>query len=264
MALKENQEETPISENPNGDEEGGEESQADGVGDFEDEDEDEAEEEDEEEEARSEKSRESRLAEDGSKLESMFRRLASEKVKLRVHDVLIKGNTKTKDSLIEAELEAIKNATTMQELLKAAGIANHRFHSFGIFDSVGITLDCGPPELPGTVNVIVDVVETKNPLTGDLGIFTKPEVLSLSLYICIRSMYLVLILFIGCEKCSVWLLRREKKINRIVLFGWKTRWSTVLTFVNDSLTWASFIRTHIFNLRIIVDRCGGLGVRTHI
>ncbi|RVW42339.1 hypothetical protein CK203_070929 [Vitis vinifera] len=175
MALKENQEETPISENPNGDEEGGEESQADGVGDFEDEDEDEAEEEDEEEEARSEKSRESRLAEDGSKLESMFRRLASEKVKLRVHDVLIKGNTKTKDSLIEAELEAIKNATTMQELLKAAGIANHRFHSFGIFDSVGITLDCGPPELPGTVNVIVDVVETKNPLTGDLGIFTKPE-----------------------------------------------------------------------------------------
>ena len=221
MALKENQEETPISENPNGDEEGGEESQADGVGDFEDEDEDEdeAEEEDEEEESRSEKSRESRLAEDGSKLESMFRRLASEKVKLRVHDVLIKGNTKTKDSLIEAELEAIKNATTMQELLKAAGIANHRFHSFGIFDSVGITLDCGPPELPGTVNVIVDVVETKNPLTGDLGIFTKPEVLSLSLYICIRSMYLVLILFIGCEKCSVWLLRREKKINRIVLFG---------------------------------------------
>ena len=117
MALKENQEETPISENPNGDEEGGEESQADGVGDFEDEDEDEdeAEEEDEEEESRSEKSRESRLAEDGSKLESMFRRLASEKVKLRVHDVLIKGNTKTKDSLIEAELEAIKNATTMQE-----------------------------------------------------------------------------------------------------------------------------------------------------
>lgn len=72
MALKENQEEPPISENPNGDEEGGEESQADGVGDFEDEDEDEAEEEDEEEEAGSEKSRESRLAEDGSKLESMF------------------------------------------------------------------------------------------------------------------------------------------------------------------------------------------------
>ena len=36
-------------------------------------------------------------------------------MKLRVHDVLIKGNTKTKDSLIEAELEAIKNATTMQE-----------------------------------------------------------------------------------------------------------------------------------------------------
>lgn len=181
MALKENQEEPPISENPNGDEEGGEESQADGVGDFEDEDEDEAEEEDEEEEAGSEKSRESRLAEDGSKLESMFRRLASEKVKLRVHDVLIKGNTKTKDSLIEAELEAIKKATTMQELLKAAGIANHRFHSFGIFDSVGITLDCGPPELPGTVNVIVDVVETKNPLTGDLGIFTKPEARTWSL-----------------------------------------------------------------------------------
>uniref|UniRef100_F6H9C8 Uncharacterized protein n=1 Tax=Vitis vinifera TaxID=29760 RepID=F6H9C8_VITVI len=110
--LKENQEETAISENPNGDEEGGEESLADGVGDFEDEDEAK---EDEEEEGGSKKSRELRLVEDGSKLESMFRRLASEKVKLRVHDVLIKGNTKTKDSLIEAELEAIKNATTMQE-----------------------------------------------------------------------------------------------------------------------------------------------------
>ena len=218
MALEGDQEETPISENPNGDDEIGEGSNADG---FEDEDEDEEEEkeeeedeeEEEEEEAGRGKSREVRLAEESSKLESMFRRLASEKVKLRVHDVLIRGNTKTKDSLIEAELMAVKNATTMQELLKASGIANHRFHSFEIFDSVGITLDSGPPELPGTVNVIVDVVETKNPLTGDLGIFTKPEVLFRSLHIFIRPMHLVLILYTSCGKCSVWLLRngREKK-----------------------------------------------------
>ncbi|PHU17740.1 putative gamma-aminobutyrate transaminase 3, mitochondrial [Capsicum chinense] len=34
-----------------------------------------------------------------------------------------------------------------------------------IFESVSITLDDSSPELPGTTNVVVDVVETENPLT---------------------------------------------------------------------------------------------------
>ncbi|OVA02768.1 Bacterial surface antigen (D15) [Macleaya cordata] len=108
--------------------------------------------------------------------------MSKEKVTLRVHDVLIKGNTKTKDSLIEAEVESLlKNVTSMQELLQAAQIANARLQNLDIFDSINITLDSGPPELPGTANVVIQVVETKNPLTGDFGIFSKPEARSWSL-----------------------------------------------------------------------------------
>ncbi|KAF8394881.1 hypothetical protein HHK36_018818 [Tetracentron sinense] len=137
--------------------------------------------EEEEEEEEEKVSRESRLISERNKMNNLFRRLSTERVTLRVHDVLIKGNTKTKESLIEAEIEALKNATTMQELLQAAGIANARLQRLDIFDSVNITLDSGPPELPGTANVIVEVVETKNPITGDIGIFSKPEARSWSL-----------------------------------------------------------------------------------
>ncbi|KAF3773112.1 Sorting and assembly machinery component 50-like protein [Nymphaea thermarum] len=115
-----------------------------------------------------------------AKLERAFRRLSTEKVGIRVHDILIKGNTKTKDSLIEAELEAMRDAKTVQELIRAASIANARLGSWEIFESVSITLDSGPPELPGTANVIVDVRELKNPLTGDIGVFSKPEAQSWS------------------------------------------------------------------------------------
>ncbi|OUZ99146.1 Bacterial surface antigen (D15) [Macleaya cordata] len=69
----------------------------------------------------------------------------------------------------------------MQELLQAAAIVNARLQRFEIFDSVSFTLDSGPPELPGTTNVVVEVVETKNTLTGDVGIFSKPEARSWSL-----------------------------------------------------------------------------------
>ncbi|KAG1338049.1 SAM50-like protein SPAC17C9.06 [Cocos nucifera] len=115
------------------------------------------------------------------KVQSLFRRLSSGPVRLRVHDVVIRGNAKTKDSVIEAEvLDAFRSASTMQELLQAAGVANERLRRLEVFDSVSITLDAGPPELPGTSNVIIDVVEAK-PLTGDIGIFTKPEARSWSL-----------------------------------------------------------------------------------
>ncbi|KAL3524002.1 hypothetical protein ACH5RR_016836 [Cinchona calisaya] len=122
--------------------------------------------------------RQSRMQSD---MESLFRRLSTERVPVRVHEVLSKGNTKTKDALIEAEFEALKTATTVQELLQAASIANARLQRLDIFDSVNITLDSGPPELPGTANVVVEVVESKNPLSGDFGIFSKPEARSWSL-----------------------------------------------------------------------------------
>ncbi|KAJ9539818.1 hypothetical protein OSB04_026324 [Centaurea solstitialis] len=115
------------------------------------------------------------------RMERLLRRMSSEKVPLRVHDVIIKGNNKTKESLIEAEVQALRTATSMQELLQAATIANARLQKLGIFDSVNVTLDSGPADLPGTSNVIVEVVESKNWVTGDVGVFTKPEARSWSI-----------------------------------------------------------------------------------
>lgn len=130
-----------------------------------------------EEEAEGERKSEGGPPLEREKVERLLRRLYSGPVRLRVHDVVIRGNAKTKDSLIEAEvLDAFRSASTMQELLQAAGAANARLRQLDVFDSVRITLDAGPPELPGTANVIIDVVEAKKPLTGDIGIFTKPEV----------------------------------------------------------------------------------------
>ncbi|KAG0469215.1 hypothetical protein HPP92_018543 [Vanilla planifolia] len=63
----------------------------------------------------------------------------------------------------------------MQELLQAAGAANARLHRLDIFDSVNIVLDAGPSELPGTANVVIELVEAKNPLSGDIGFYTRPE-----------------------------------------------------------------------------------------
>lgn len=121
-------------------------------------------------------SKEAQLRAERSRLENLIRRMSTEKVPLRVHDVIIRGNAKTKEYVIEAEIEAIRKAGTMQELLEAAGSANVKLQGLEIFDSVRITLDSGPPELPGTANVIVEVVETKSPLSGECGAYTKPAV----------------------------------------------------------------------------------------
>ncbi|KAG9453588.1 hypothetical protein H6P81_006492 [Aristolochia fimbriata] len=121
-----------------------------------------------------------RFRDQRSKLNNLFRRLSSEPVLLRVHDIIIKGNTKTVDSVIESEIRDLKTATSMQELLQAASVAAARLHRLDIFETVNVTLDAGPPELPDTANVVIEVVEAKSPITGDVGIFTKPEARSWS------------------------------------------------------------------------------------
>ncbi|KAI4306482.1 hypothetical protein L6164_029755 [Bauhinia variegata] len=153
------------------------------IGDAEEDDyedvEDDEDEEDDLQDQRTPQSEESRLSQQRFKLENLFQRLSSERVPLRVHDVVIKGNTKTKDWVIEAEMEGIKSATTMQELLQAASVANAKLQGLEIFDSVNITLDSGPPELPGTANVIIEVSETERKLSGEFGVYTKPTGLHL-------------------------------------------------------------------------------------
>jgi outer membrane protein insertion porin family len=116
-------------------------------------------------------------AKERERLKSIFRRLNTDPVYIRVHDVVIKGNSKTKDAVIEAEIsDLFKKPSTMQELVAAASIANARLKQLDVFDSVSITLDAGPAELPGTTNVVIEVAEAGNPLTGNVGVFSKPEV----------------------------------------------------------------------------------------
>jgi len=111
------------------------------------------------------------------KIEAVFRRLSDAPVGIRVHDVIIEGNNKTRDALIEAEVvDLIRSAATVQDLVRAATIANARLRGLQVFDSVHVTLDAGPPELPGTTNVRVEVVEAANPMDGSVGFFSKPEV----------------------------------------------------------------------------------------
>ncbi|KAL3653457.1 hypothetical protein CASFOL_003138 [Castilleja foliolosa] len=125
---------------------------------------------------------EARMRKDRANMDSLFRRLSTEQVPIRVHDVIIKGNRKTKDSLIEAEVEALfRDATSFQQLLRAASVANARLQALDVFKSVNITLEAGPRELPGTANVVIEVFEPSNPVSGNIGVFSKPEARSCTL-----------------------------------------------------------------------------------
>jgi outer membrane protein insertion porin family len=88
-------------------------------------------------------------------IRNMTQKLSTEPVKVRVHDVQIKGNTRTKDSVIEAQLKEVRSVETMQELLQESVRANSRLRALGIFDKCVITLDAGPNELPGTVRSLI-------------------------------------------------------------------------------------------------------------
>lgn len=148
---------------------------------FKDEEDDESEEE-EEEEVEAPATAKSKLKSDKAKMMKLMNRLKSEPVTLRVHDVIIKGNTKTKNSVIEAEIvDELKKANTLQEIFQAAAIANARLRQLEIFDSISLMVDAGPPELPGTANVVVEVSEIKRPLVGEIALFTKPGARSLTL-----------------------------------------------------------------------------------
>ncbi|KAI4983731.1 hypothetical protein ZWY2020_025597 [Hordeum vulgare] len=106
----------------------------------------------------------------------MFRRHSSDPVGIRVHEVIIRGNAKTREELIEAEVaDLIRSTTTVQDLLSAAAEASARLRGLDVFEVVNITLDAGPPELPGTTNVVIEVVEPSLPISGNAGVYSKPE-----------------------------------------------------------------------------------------
>uniref|UniRef100_A0A7N0TZW5 POTRA domain-containing protein n=1 Tax=Kalanchoe fedtschenkoi TaxID=63787 RepID=A0A7N0TZW5_KALFE len=143
-----------------------------------DEDDDDFEEDDDDEVSSERRSEEFLLEDERARLEKIFLQLSRERVFLRVHDVVIKGISKTDASLIESEADVLKRATAMHEIIQAADTLNARLRSLGLFDSVDITLQSGPP---GTTNVVIEVVEKKSSVSGDVGIFTKPQARSWSL-----------------------------------------------------------------------------------
>ncbi|KAL5723329.1 hypothetical protein ACHQM5_006740 [Ranunculus cassubicifolius] len=115
------------------------------------------------------------------KLQSFIGRLCTEDINLRLHKLIIKGTSKTKTSVIEYETRYLKDATTMRQLLLGAHDINERLRSLEIFDAVDILFEAGPPELPDTANITVEIFEAKNPPTVTIGVFTKPDTRSLCL-----------------------------------------------------------------------------------
>ena len=90
----------------------------------------------------------------------MFRCLCAESVGIRVHDIIIEGNLKTRGSLIEAEVaDLLRSAGTLQGLVRASFLAGELLRRIGVFESFTITLGAGPPEFPSTTNVVIEVVE---------------------------------------------------------------------------------------------------------
>lgn len=120
------------------------------------------------------------------RLEAVLRRLTADEVRIRVHDVAIRGCARTRRAAAEAAVGAeLARAATVPELLRAAAAAGERLRRLGAFESVSITLDAAPPGVPadgrgGPVVVLVDVTEARGGAAGGLGIFANTETRSCS------------------------------------------------------------------------------------
>jgi outer membrane protein insertion porin family len=108
---------------------------------------------------------------------AVIRRIYSDPVEIHVHSIIIKGNLRTRDSLIQAEVaDLLRSASTLQELLYASKFAGVVLHRLNIFESVSVTLDAGPPELPRSANVVIEVVESNRRFVGGIQRSSKPQV----------------------------------------------------------------------------------------
>uniref|UniRef100_J3N5C8 Bacterial surface antigen (D15) domain-containing protein n=1 Tax=Oryza brachyantha TaxID=4533 RepID=J3N5C8_ORYBR len=113
---------------------------------------------------------------DEARLQSVLRRLTADEVRIRVHDVEIRGCSRTRRAAVEAAVGSdLARAATVRDLVRAAAAAGDRIRRLGAFDTVSITLDAAPPGLPGgaAVVVLVDVAEARGRAAGELGIFAN-------------------------------------------------------------------------------------------
>ncbi|KAK1667644.1 hypothetical protein QYE76_055803 [Lolium multiflorum] len=123
----------------------------------------------------------------GERQRAVLRRLYGEPVGIRVHDIVIEGNFKTRDALIEAEVaDLLRSAGTVQDLLRASTLASALLRRLDVFESVCITLDAGPPELPGTANVLIEVVEAATVGGLNFGYYSRAQARSGSLELSLK------------------------------------------------------------------------------
>jgi hypothetical protein len=106
--------------------------------------------------------------------ELRLREFARNPIPIRVRDVKIEGNYKTRASVIESQLDRLRDMETSQDLLREASYAVTRLERMGIFEECTLSLENGP--VHGSVDVVVSVEERRNPCSFTVGSFIKPEV----------------------------------------------------------------------------------------
>ena len=115
---------------------------------------------------------------EAARLEAVLRRLTADEVRIRVHQVTIRGCDRTRRAAVEAAVGLdLARAATVRDLVRAAAAAGDRLRRLGAFDTVSITLDAAPPGIPGSaVVVLVDVAEARGRAAGDFGVFAHTQV----------------------------------------------------------------------------------------
>ncbi|KAK3119541.1 hypothetical protein QOZ80_9AG0672010 [Eleusine coracana subsp. coracana] len=120
-----------------------------------------------------------------ARLEALLRRLTAEEVRIHVHEVAIRGCSRTRRAAVEAAVGPdLARAATVRDLVRAAAAARDRLRRLGAFNAVSITLDAAPPGIPGgggAVVVLVDVSEARGRAAGELGVFANTQTRSCSL-----------------------------------------------------------------------------------
>ena len=101
----------------------------------------------------------------------------SQHLPLRVHDIVITGNTRTKDYLIERHLQPLRAVQTVGKLVTAVEEARDGLERLGLFATVQLEADSGPVELPGTANIKIVVEELKDGRSGSFGTYQQVSIL---------------------------------------------------------------------------------------
>ncbi|CAN6362014.1 unnamed protein product [Urochloa humidicola] len=118
-----------------------------------------------------------------ARLEAVLWRLTADEVRIRVHQVAIRGAARMRRAAVEAAVGTdLARAATVRDLVRAAAAAGDRLRRLGAFDTVSITLDAAPPGTPGSaVVVLVDVAEARGRAAAEFGVFANTLTRSCSL-----------------------------------------------------------------------------------